>query len=145
MDETFYESRESMPWYQSNDLDQEAADAALEHDRGIGPETEQDRIDAAIDEAEMREQWQREQAERAELLRLRAEVERLRADAEADRIGTAGMRAHIRQLEGLLHDLTAAWGGGFDVGSPAMEVESFYAAVEGVVDEWRRMDPDNQG
>ena len=27
MNETLYESRESMPWYQSNDLDQDAADA----------------------------------------------------------------------------------------------------------------------
>jgi len=98
-----YESRDANPYYQSADLDFDAAQAA----------------------------WER-QGEGAT-----AEVEHLRSDAEADRLGTAGLQDYIRQLEGLLRDLEAAWKGN--------ELGPFLDAVEGVVQEWQRIDPERQG
>ena len=68
------------------------------------------------------------------------ELDRLRSAAEADRIGTAGMRDYIRQLEGLLRDLAAAWGRGEEP-----DEETVMDAVEGVVTEWQRIDPESQG
>ena len=107
-----YDSYDSMPWNQSEDLDFDAA----------------------------RAEWERQgQGNTA------AELDRLRSDAEADRIGTAGMRDYIRQLEGLLRDLAAAWGAGFDAASSRVEVGAFYDAVEAIVDEWTRVDPERQG
>jgi len=106
-----YESRDANPFYQSADLDFDAA----------------------------RAEWER-QGEGAT-----AEVERLRSDAEADRLGTAGLQDYIRRLEGLLRDLEAAWGGFCESESDRQEEAAFLDAVEGVVDEWRRIDPEGQG
>ena len=100
-DETHYESRESMPVYQSADLDFDAA----------------------------RAEWERQGAGAT------AEVERLRSDAEADRLGTAGLQDYIRQLEGLLRDLEAAW----------KDHQAIYPAIDDIVDEWQQIDTERQG
>lgn len=72
-----------------------------------------------------------------------AEVERLRSDAEADALGTAGLREYIRQLEGLLRDLEAAWGSGWYWDDDGCS--GFLTAAEGIVEEWKRINPENQG
>jgi len=63
---------------------------------------------------------------------------------QTDRIGTAGMRDYIRQLEGLLRDLAAAWGGFCESQSDRQEEAAFLDAVERVADEWTRINPENQ-
>lgn len=132
MDETLYESRESMPWYQSNDLDQDAADA--EWARG---EQFADAMSAAY-ECGYDEDEAREYARRS----IYALEE---SDDEADRLGAEGLRSYIGQLEGLLRDLALAYGAYGEPEDERPEAANFLAAVKGVVQEWQRICPENQG